>query len=426
MVIQFPAAFRHDRIDCRVSFSAGVRLLVVRTWCFLVLLVPSWAFAQQDECLQAGWTSSAGPSSWLLDVGDANGDGHIDALAGYMELRNNGAQSTAWLVVALGDGTGRFSVLEPVAVDARTSSAVFVDLNEDGRDDVVAASYSNSRIVTFLARQTGELSRRRNVRVGPRVYSVSSADFDGDGHADVFATSLDGVRYFRGNGRGGLRRVGHLREGRMPTIPLVGHFDGDEHADLLVLHNDSHTAAIYRGGGRFQLTQSIDPVCGSPSSPVLGDFDADGHLDAVYGCSRAVHMFRGTGSMRFIDAGAVASIRTPWMSAVDIDRDGRLELVATDDNGRHLVVLEMNNQGLFLERARVSLPAQSLLRPRTADLDEDGWPDILLVINQRGGAVFQAYSGRACGGAWQPPARPPQHMTPPIERPHPRSGIPGR
>ena len=70
---------------------------------------PVWA----QECLQAATDHDAGPATRVYDSGDVNGDGHADLLAGFTQLGRLGATSTAYVVVALGDGAGGFRLLEP-------------------------------------------------------------------------------------------------------------------------------------------------------------------------------------------------------------------------------------------------------------------------------------------------------------------------
>lgn len=341
--------------------------------------------------------TDAGAATRVYDSGDVNGDGKPDLLMGFTQLGRLGASSTAYVVVALGDGAGGFRVLEPVAVDDRSSMARLVDLNEDGRDDVVAASYSDRRIVRWLAAADGSLRSRRNVRVGQRVYDVGVGDYDGDGHMDVAATSLDGLRLFRGNGRGALRAGHTIREGRMPTIPMSADFDGDGTRDLFVLHNDSASGASYTGGRRFRNVESFE-TCAGPYTPLVADVDRDGREDVVYACSnQGVRWYRNAGEGRMVDAGFLAeSARSPWISMGDIDGDGDDELVVTTDIGRHLVVLERDAQGLFRERARASFEGQSFFRPQIADFDGDGVLDVAVVARERAGNRIRVYSGRAC------------------------------
>ena len=348
---------------------------VMRAALLIVALCPSFALAQ-GECLQAFVETDAGPSTRLYDSGDVNGDGRPDLLMAFTQLGRLGASSTSYIVVALGDGAAGFQLLEPVAVDDRSSMAQLVDLNEDGRDDVVAASYSDRRVVRWLAAEDGHLRARRNIRVGQRVYDVGVGDFDGDGHADVAATSLDGLRIFRGNGRGGLRRGQTIREGRMPTIPMSADFDGDGSRDLFVLHNDSASGSTYRGGRRFRNVESFE-TCESPYTPLVADVDRDGRDDVVYSCSnRGVRWYRNAGGMRMVEAGFLAEgARNPWISMGDIDADGDDELVVTSEIGRHLLVLERDAQGLFQERARATFDGQSFFRPQIADFDGDGTMD---------------------------------------------------
>lgn len=183
----------------------------------------------------------------------------------------------------------------------------------------------------------------------------------------------------------------------MPTIPMSADFDGDGARDLFVLHNDSASGASYRGGRRFQSVGGFE-ACNGPYTPLVADVDRDGRADVVYACSnQGVRWYRNAGEGRMVEAGFLAEdMRNPWISMGDVDADGVDELVVTSEIGRHLVVLERDAQGMFVERARTTFQGQSFFRPQLADFDGDGTMDVAVVVRERDAHRIRVYSGRAC------------------------------
>lgn len=137
----------------------------------------------------------------------------------------------------LGSGT------RPVSLEyiRRTSRPPILaaDLNEDGREDVVAINRRNDSLYSFLNLGSGKYKRnhithletnalRGSVGITARGKSalgfsillplksveleVKLEDKNGDGHLDIFVSDLTGSRWFINNGRGSFREKISLRK----------------------------------------------------------------------------------------------------------------------------------------------------------------------------------------------------------------------
>nr|WP_246211684.1 VCBS repeat-containing protein [Phytoactinopolyspora alkaliphila] len=121
-------------------------------------------------------------------------------------------------------------------------------------------------------------------------------------------------------------------------------------------------------------------------SGVVADFNRDGYLDLVtsgFGYAELV-MFSGSDT-GFGDAQRIPLViegktydQPRYMSTADLDGDGWLDLVIPD-LGAHggVIILWGGPDGFSNERATV-LPSGKAVSTRVADLDADGWPDLVV------------------------------------------------
>ena len=138
---------------------------------------------------------------------DVNGDGAVDLYAGNVYGGN--------LVpprILLNDGTGHFSIgdgLLPAAVTDVTAdrymASLFVDVNEDGKVDLVLGADQNAaRSQVLLNDGTGHFSTLADAMptkpFAPEGASedIASADFNGDGHPDLLLAATKNDASFTG------------------------------------------------------------------------------------------------------------------------------------------------------------------------------------------------------------------------------------
>jgi hypothetical protein len=309
----------------------------------------------------------------MLDYGDAavadfDGDGHLDLALG-IHLRG--------ITVFRGDGAGGFTSwsqgldLMGAVADRETppysSRTVRVgDWNGDGRPDLITLGegprFAASRDVTnprpfqegsrglriFL--NQGDGSWKTVAEEGSRVYGsqLALADFDEDGRLDA-ANAADVGAYSAliafGTADGGIRR--EVLPGVRPdaTVGAVeaGDFDGDGHVDLAVGYL-SHQLGVARSGVDLLLHQG-DTWTRRPLWNVedrrgvyalsAGDVDGDGHLDLAAATGQGeIEIFLGDGHGGFAHELAKelsvgdTECRGYSLRAVDLDRDGRAELIS--------------------------------------------------------------------------------------------------
>jgi hypothetical protein len=252
----------------------------------------------------------------------------------------------------------------------------------------VASAHAQPRVeLATAAAGLGVTHAPHKSTIGPQWWQTGGAaagDFNRDGFADLFVVS----------GGGGPDRL-FINQGD-------GTFVDEANAwGLTAVHagNGVAVADVDRDGRLDLYVSSFGPV-GSPAAP--------GH--------NRLYRNLGTG---FVEEGALRGVA--WASPTaataygaafgDYDRDGDLDLFVASwsKSGDGNRLYENGGDGTFLDVTAQALPAGSLsgvwgFQPAFADIDGDGWPELLLAadfgtsrffLNQKNGTFANAT------GAWR-------------------------
>ena len=205
---------------------------------------------------------------------------------------------------------------------------------------------------------------------------VLAADLDGDGHQDVYvANDSTGNQLYLGQTGGlGFREeallagLGFNGQGAAEASMGIayGDFDGDGSGEIFLTHLDQETNTLYRPqDGGFWVDATARAGLEAPSRPWVGfgtlaiDADHDGDLDlvvvnghiidniALFDPSRShrqpAQFFENHGDGTFIEQRGVLGLDEPLvgrgLAAGDLDRDGDLDLVITQNGGRALILM---------------------------------------------------------------------------------------
>jgi len=263
-------------------------------------------------------------------------------------------------------------------------SVRIVDLNGDGRLDLLAADAGSSAVSVWLGNGDATFGARMDFATGPEPKSAAVGDFNRDGRLDLVTPNQGGssvsVLLANSNGNFGYRAPVDYPVCFGTHDVAVGDFTGDNIADLIVACWGGSVVSFLRGIGNGTFASAVNFTVGAaPVSVIAADFNGDGRLDAAVannsGASVSVLIGHGDGTFNAQVPYAVGngphSVRTG-----DLNGDGRLDLAVANDSSNSISVLYGLANGTFA--AAVSYPTGSVPKGvAIADINGDGRPDLL-------------------------------------------------
>lgn len=279
---------------------------------------------------------NAGTSALAVTVGDFNGNGNADVgVAVY-------TGATAGANVLFGNGDGGFAAPRDFAIGEGTIDIASADFNGDGYDDLAVARQLSSNVTVLLGSANGEMSV--SFSLGTTLpWSIAAEDFNEDGWMDlVFGTeNMRRLNVLLGDGNGGFDAPATFPANGFRGVVDVGDFNADGHIDAIVTGGSSEGGVldllIGDGTGNFGNAPMI--VFDADIDVLgIGDFNRDGNDDVALNCGTMVHVLLGDST-----GGFAAPIAQPFNGALagavaDFDGDGNDDLAIATSPGNEGVM----------------------------------------------------------------------------------------
>jgi hypothetical protein len=289
-----------------------------------------------------------------LALADVNGDRRID-----LGVTDHGSYA---IDILLNDGTGNFTAAPGsrfIASDGgtpHTHGFALVDVNRDGRHDIVMGNNDDNNIAVLLGGAKDGFTRVAGspFPVGPSPYPFGIADLDGDGFIDLAVPSSGTgparatgreLTLLRGNGRGefGPAAGSPIPVSANPYFVAVGDVNGDRRPDLVASHDDSSlfTVVLNTSKGFVPAPRSPLTLPARAFSILTADLNRDGRDDVVSGSAAGVIVLLGTADGMAVAPGSpFRAGASAWnIAAGDMNRDGRIDVAAIDFDSNTLTLL---------------------------------------------------------------------------------------
>jgi hypothetical protein len=298
---------------------------------------------------------------------DMDGDGHPDAVCGYVEASDGDIVGANDLIILHGNADGSFNTT-PISdktfgdKDSQYDGngtfrypIAIADLNGDGIPDVLATSGDGAAVLlgganlTFSTPLHYAVANFGNTSDGVFApYEYTTADMNGDGLLDIVSTGLDGIYISYGKKDGSFLTAFAPEVAETLGLSTVADFNGDGIPDIAATGDTAIKLSLGKGDGTFSAPTplsnnngAINFSLGQSGQIVHGDFNGDGKQDLLAIGSPSTYEYgayllfgKGDGTFQAplllpnSSTAFRASAQLTDASVFDINKDGRSDLLS--------------------------------------------------------------------------------------------------
>ncbi|HRH70609.1 MAG TPA: FG-GAP-like repeat-containing protein [Flavobacteriales bacterium] len=264
-----------------------------------------------------------------------------------------------------------------------------VDMNDDGRDDLVAPGSTSFNVAYQGDAGAFPITTfPTTAAVNNASWSFAVGDWDSNGHRDLLYGGGNGATFMTANADGSAYTQFSPPEYIFCQRTNFVDLNNDGHLDAFSCHDvDANVAFINNGAGQLVHTQGgYGTTCGNYGS-LFTDIDNDGGMDlfvAKCGCDPEDLLMLNNGTGGFADIAPSLGLddgHQSWSSGWgDFDNDGDMDALIGASSGAVHKLLYNNGDGTFTDAPPgngMDLWAGTSIEWTAHDFNNDGWIDIL-------------------------------------------------
>ena len=287
-----------------------------------------------------------------------------------------------------------------------------VDLDGDGKLDLIACEVSGNRVSVFHNIATPGTLTTNSFEPGFALIAgndcrfAAAADLDGDGRVDIVALNYGDktISLFKNIGTAGSLSAGSFAPPVVLAAPggpyeaVIADLDGDGKLDLAVANSDSGTVSIFQNVATpgvintNTFAASFDLPCGNATATITAaDLDGDGKLDLIAGSvqSETISVFQNVSAGGLLTTNSFAprvdfgtGYWTHTVAIADFNGDGKPDIGVVGELPSVMSIFQnISTPGSFTAASlapRVDFgTGWNAWGIAAGDLDGDGRPDIV-------------------------------------------------
>jgi hypothetical protein len=247
---------------------------------------------------------------------------------------------------------GQFQMLPLPKTDVAQRGLLWADVNGDERPDLLVAQPDSGQIAVYLQQPDGSLAEPQTFPTLAGVTQLVATDWNKDGKSEIFLLSQGenavGVTQFDKNGR--LPFPTLLPIDGKPLVMTAGVLHhGAKPALALILDQSGQRFLVIRtADGKIRTQKLSESFTSNPVSIAIEDVNQDGLPDLVVLIPYEkvkVLLQKSNGDFEEVDVDPPGgAMDRPWLTSVDVDGDGKPELLLPQKNFVRAVVLEKQTE----------------------------------------------------------------------------------
>jgi uncharacterized repeat protein (TIGR01451 family) len=360
---------------------------------------------------QTSSISGTNNSSWNPSWIDYNQDGYEDI---FIATKDANAPNELFR----NNGNGTFTkITNHILINekASTVAAVWADINNDGRKDVLLVNASQHKSKIFQNNGAGNFSEIKNSGINPHpeyYHGAAFADFDNDGYVDLLMTNFFETRFhqlYRNNGNSTFSPITDTpvtAESHRSMAPILADYDNDGLVDIFIPNGNNRPNSLFKNLGNFKFEKVEDDALSADAKNSVGaawgDYDNDGWMDliVVNASKQPNDLYKNLGNGTFqkvqnniVNEQTGDSHGAAW---ADLNNDGFLDLYITNDQGASFLYIN-NGLGNFTRKLEETISGNlgKSYGAAFGDFNKDGHLDLVVSTHTTGQTAFFCHNGSA-------------------------------